>query len=85
MSSRQNGEIHADEDYAEFGAEDRLKNTKRKRKNILSKRHAPLDDLGMLSGGGLTGKLPRHANKITLKVGCNLYIYCLFLCMSCSL
>lgn len=69
LSFRQNEEIHA-EDYAELGAEDHLKK-KKKRNNMSRKSHPPTDDLGMLSGDGITGKLPRYANKITLKVGCN--------------
>lgn len=80
MSSRKNEETRAKEDYAEFGADDHL-TKKKKRNNMLRKSHAPRDDLGLLSGHGITGKLPRYANKITLKVGCNLYIYCLFLSM----
>ncbi|KAF7804182.1 rRNA biogenesis protein RRP5 [Senna tora] len=63
---RQNGETHAEEDYADFGADDHLKK-KKKRNNMLRKSHTPADDEGLLSGAGITGKLQRYANKITLK------------------
>lgn len=52
----------------EFDAE--LRDSKRK-KNSKKKNHAntPIDDdFGSLFGEGISGKLPRFANKITLKV-----------------
>lgn len=52
---------------AEFEVEDRDLKTKKKRKNV-KKMSQEEDDLGSLFGGGITGKLPRYANKITLKV-----------------
>ncbi|XP_028788021.1 rRNA biogenesis protein RRP5-like, partial [Neltuma alba] len=66
LTSRQTGEIRPEDDY-EFGTEDHLKKKKKKGNNMSSKSRAPVDDLGLLSGGGIKGKLPRYANKITFK------------------
>ncbi|KAK7345187.1 hypothetical protein VNO77_15745 [Canavalia gladiata] len=57
-------------DYDEFGAEDHSRKTKkkgRKEKTAWSKSNEPIDDWGSLSGDGITGKLPRRVNKITVK------------------
>ncbi|KAF5737374.1 protein RRP5 isoform X2 [Tripterygium wilfordii] len=65
LSQRECEEIHAEVD-AEFGAESN-KSKKNKRMKIQKKTASPGDDLGSLFGNGITGKLPRFANKITLK------------------
>ncbi|RDY08514.1 rRNA biogenesis protein RRP5, partial [Mucuna pruriens] len=56
-------------DHDEFDAEDRSRKTRKnkKGKNALSKSNEAADDWGSLSGDGITGKLPRRVNKITLK------------------
>ncbi|KAK6244021.1 hypothetical protein QUC31_010430 [Theobroma cacao] len=65
LSKRERDEIRAEVD-AEFEGEERsLK--KNKRKTLQKKSQVMLDDLGSLFGDGITGKLPRYANKITLK------------------
>nr|XP_015898902.2 rRNA biogenesis protein RRP5 isoform X1 [Ziziphus jujuba var. spinosa] len=71
LSQKERDEIHAEVD-AEFEAEERdLKHTKekkkKKRKNLEMKSREAEDDFGSLFGAGITGKLPRFANKITLK------------------
>jgi len=60
-------------DYDEFGAEDPSKKTRKKKKgkNASGKSNEAADDWGSLSGNGITGKLPRRVNKITLRVGCS--------------
>ncbi|KAI4332058.1 hypothetical protein L6164_016997 [Bauhinia variegata] len=65
LGPRQSGEIHADEDGG-IGGGNHLKK-KNKKRSVSRESHAPEDELGSLSGSGITGKLPRHANKITLK------------------
>lgn len=68
LSRKERDDIRADVD-AEFEAEERvLKQKKNKRKNLEKKSHAAEDDFGSLFGDGITGKLPRYANKITFKV-----------------
>lgn len=72
LSQKERDEIRAEVD-AEFEAEERdLKHTKekkkKKRKNLEMKSREAEDDFGSLFGAGITGKLPRFANKITLKV-----------------
>ncbi|KAJ4970564.1 hypothetical protein NE237_003663 [Protea cynaroides] len=63
LSRREEDEVRAEVD-AEFEAEERQLKTKNKKQ----KKSYPMeDDLGSLFGGGITGKLPRFANKITLK------------------
>ncbi|XP_027363474.1 rRNA biogenesis protein RRP5 [Abrus precatorius] len=57
-------------DDDEFGAEDHSRKTKKnwkKGKTTFSKSNEPADDLGLLSGDRITGKLPRRVNRITLK------------------
>lgn len=52
---------------AEFEAEGRgLKKNKKKR--VQKQSHSAEDDLGSLFGVGISGKLPRFANRITWKV-----------------
>ncbi|KAL5545605.1 hypothetical protein UlMin_005292 [Ulmus minor] len=66
LSRREREEIRAEVDAEFDGVEGELK-SKKKRKSIQKKSQAVEDDLGSLFGGGITGKLPRYANKITLK------------------
>ncbi|KAL2326887.1 hypothetical protein Fmac_020314 [Flemingia macrophylla] len=55
-------------DYDEFGSEDRSRKPKKKKgKNASGKSGEAADDWGSLSGDGITGKLPRRVNRITLK------------------
>ena len=60
-------------DYDEFSAEDPSRKTRKKKKgrSASSKSNEGADDWGSLSGVGITGKLPRRVNRITLKVGCS--------------
>jgi rRNA biogenesis protein RRP5 len=54
---------------AEFDKEERTGNNKKKRNANVSLGMDPGDDdLGTLFGSATTGKLPRFANRITLKV-----------------
>ncbi|GKV41870.1 hypothetical protein SLEP1_g49347 [Rubroshorea leprosula] len=65
LSREERDQIRAEVD-AEFEAEERgLK--KGKRKKLQKNSPALVDDLGSLFGDGITGKLPKYANKITLK------------------
>ncbi|XP_010317858.1 rRNA biogenesis protein RRP5 [Solanum lycopersicum] len=64
LSRKELDEVRAEVD-AEFEAEDRLLK-KRKKQHKLQKTNTE-DDLGSLFGGGINGKLPRFANRITLK------------------
>ena len=67
LSWRERDEIRAEVD-AEFETEGRG-SRKKKRKSFQQRNQTEEDDdLGSLFGGGITGKLPRYANKITLKV-----------------
>ncbi|KAK7354984.1 hypothetical protein VNO80_14229 [Phaseolus coccineus] len=55
-------------DYEEFGGENHSRKTKKnKGRKTLIKSNEAVDDWGSLSGEGITGKLPRRVNKITLK------------------
>ncbi|KAG8646904.1 rRNA biogenesis protein RRP5 isoform X3 [Manihot esculenta] len=65
LSQREREEIRAEVD-AEFEAEERVLKRK-KGKKLQNRSLSESDDLGSLFGDGLTGKLPRFANKITLK------------------
>uniref|UniRef100_A0A5B7AB23 S1 motif domain-containing protein n=1 Tax=Davidia involucrata TaxID=16924 RepID=A0A5B7AB23_DAVIN len=59
-----------DEVRAEVGAEfeeERELNKKNKRRREQKRSHSTEDDFGSLFGDGITGKLPRFANKIILK------------------
>lgn len=69
LSQQEREEIYAEVD-AEFEAEQRgLKKRKKGGKRVTRKAD---DDIGSLFGDGITGKLPRFANKITFKVrNCN--------------
>lgn len=73
LSRRERDEVRAEVD-AEFEAEERGLR-KKKRKNLKNRNQTEDDDLGSLFGGGITGKLPRYANKITLKVQFNILYY----------
>ncbi|PSS36280.1 RRNA biogenesis protein [Actinidia chinensis var. chinensis] len=65
LSKEELDEVRAEVD-AEFDAEGRgLK--KRKNKRLEKQSHSAEDDLGSLFGGGISGKLPRFANRITWK------------------
>ncbi|KAJ0028108.1 hypothetical protein Pint_36335 [Pistacia integerrima] len=65
LSQRERDEIYAEVD-AELEAEERGLN-KKKNKKLQKKSNEAVDDLGSLFGDGITGKLPRYANKITWK------------------
>ncbi|KAF3622978.1 putative disease resistance protein RGA3-like isoform X1 [Capsicum annuum] len=65
LSREELDEVRAEVD-AEFEAEERLLK-KRKKHSKLQKTRSAEDDLGSLFGGGINGKLPRFANRITLK------------------
>ncbi|KAL4342371.1 hypothetical protein GQ457_08G016920 [Hibiscus cannabinus] len=65
LSKHERDEIRAEVD-AEFEAEE-LALKKNKRKKPHKKSQVMPDDLGSLFGDGITGKLPRYSNKITLK------------------
>ncbi|KDO70801.1 hypothetical protein CISIN_1g0001731mg [Citrus sinensis] len=68
LTQRERDEIHAEVD-AEFEAVERglHKKNKKKKKKTERKANETVDDLGSLFGDGISGKLPRYANKITLK------------------
>ncbi|KAF2307727.1 hypothetical protein GH714_031256 [Hevea brasiliensis] len=66
LSKREREEIRAEVD-AEFEAEERVLMKRKKGKKLQNKSHSDPDELGSLFGDGLTGNLPRFANKITLK------------------
>ncbi|XP_022743667.1 rRNA biogenesis protein RRP5 isoform X2 [Durio zibethinus] len=65
LSKQERDEIRAKVD-AEFEAEE-LALKKNKWKKLQKRSQVMPDDLGSLFGDGITGKLPRYANKITLK------------------
>ncbi|OMO68743.1 hypothetical protein COLO4_29434 [Corchorus olitorius] len=65
LSKQERDEIRAEVD-AEFEAEERASN-KNKRKKLQKKSQVMPDDFGSLFGDGIMGKLPKYANKITLK------------------
>lgn len=67
MTQKERDEIHAEVD-AEFDAEEKGLQKKNKKKRMQKKTNETVDDLGSLFGDGFTGKLPKYANKITLKV-----------------
>ncbi|KAK9266592.1 hypothetical protein L1049_021657 [Liquidambar formosana] len=64
LSRQEQDEVRAEVD-AEFEGELKSKNKKTRRKP--KKSDSMEDDLGSLFGDGITGKLPRFANKITMK------------------
>lgn len=58
-------------DYKKFGDEDpskKLWKNKKKGKKVFSKSEYTESDWGLLFGAGITGKLPRRVNRVTLKV-----------------
>jgi len=69
LSQREREEIRAQVDE-EFEGEERRLNKKNKKGRKFQNKSSQLsgDDLGSLFGDVLTGKLPRFANKITMKV-----------------
>lgn len=67
LSRRERDEIRAEVD-AEFETEGRGSRKKKGKSFQHRNQTEEDDDLGSLFGGGITGKLPRYANKITLKV-----------------
>lgn len=66
LSKKEREKIYEEVD-AEFDADERVS---KKKKGGKSKKRitSDVDELGLLFGGGLTGKRPRYANKITIKV-----------------
>lgn len=52
----------------EFEAEHRLLKKRKKESRVQNRNQSSGDDIGSLFGDGISGKLPRFANKITLKV-----------------
>ncbi|KAE8666126.1 RNA binding,RNA binding isoform 2 [Hibiscus syriacus] len=58
--------LQLEDDVPDFPREDLALN-KNKRKKPQKKSQVMLDDLGSLFGDGITGNLPRYANKITMK------------------
>ncbi|XP_016442839.2 rRNA biogenesis protein RRP5 [Nicotiana tabacum] len=67
LSREELDEVRAEVD-AEFEAEERLLKKKGKKQNKVQRSsQSTEDDLGSLFGGGINGKLPRFANRITLK------------------
>ncbi|KAM7524627.1 hypothetical protein LguiA_014529 [Lonicera macranthoides] len=64
LSRKELDEVRAEVD-AEFESEGRV--LKKKSKGVRSKGHSTEDEFGSLFGDGITGKLPRFVNKITLK------------------
>lgn len=65
LNRQERNEIRAEVD-AEFEAEER-EMKKRKKIGMQKKSLSSEDDLGSLFGDGITGKLPKYANKITMK------------------
>ncbi|KAL8459787.1 hypothetical protein ACS0TY_031636 [Phlomoides rotata] len=53
--------------HKDFGTEQRVLKKRKKEKRMQNIYHSTEEDLGSLFGDGVTGKLPRFANKITLK------------------
>ncbi|CAK8575771.1 unnamed protein product [Lathyrus sativus] len=55
--------------YEKFGDEDPSKNLwkNKKKKKVFSKSEDAESDFGLLFGAGITGKLSRHVNRVTLK------------------
>ena len=78
LSRQEHDAIRAEVD-AEFEAGERKTKKKNKNAKKTKKNYALEDDMGLLFGDGITGKLPRFANKITLKV-CALLLFKLRLC-----
>ncbi|XP_031396337.1 rRNA biogenesis protein RRP5 isoform X3 [Punica granatum] len=68
LSRKEREEVHAEVDR-ELEAEENASKSNKK-KNMRKKVNATEDDLGSLFGDGISGKLPRFANRITLKNIC---------------
>lgn len=66
LSRHEVDEVRAEAD-AEFGGLVRESNNNRRKKTLQKKNHPAEDDTGSLFGDGISGKLPRFANKITSK------------------
>ncbi|CAI9097447.1 OLC1v1033877C1 [Oldenlandia corymbosa var. corymbosa] len=66
LSRRELGDLRAEVD-AEFEAEQRLKNKGKRKQKMERRSKSEEDDLGSLFGDAFTGKLPKFANRITLK------------------
>ncbi|XP_040372263.1 rRNA biogenesis protein RRP5 isoform X1 [Rosa chinensis] len=66
LNRKERDEIRAEVD-AEFEAEEREMKKKGKKKRVPKDSLVNEDEMGSLFGDGITGKLPRYANKITLK------------------
>lgn len=66
LSRREREEIHAEVDV-EFEAREGV-SKKQKGKRIQKRSHSYEDDPGSLFGDGIAGKLPKFANRISLKV-----------------
>ncbi|XP_059646446.1 rRNA biogenesis protein RRP5 [Cornus florida] len=69
LSREEVDEVRAEVD-AEFEAEEMGLKKRKKNNRVKKKSHSTEDDFGSLFSGGITGKLPRFANKITLKNIC---------------
>lgn len=67
MSREERNEVREGVDK-EFETDQRVLMKRKKEKRVQNRNHSTEDDLGSLFGDGITGKLPRFANKITLKV-----------------
>lgn len=68
MSRKEAAEARAEAE-SEFEREERSKGKKKKKKGARRSLGEADEDFGSLFGEGVTGKLPRFANRITLKVG----------------
>ncbi|KAF2548356.1 hypothetical protein F2Q70_00023584 [Brassica cretica] len=71
LSKTERKKIYEEVD-AEFEAEERVSKRSKGGKPKKKRNPSEVDELGSLFDGGLTGKRPRYANKITIKVGAEL-------------
>lgn len=62
----------------DFETDNRALKKRKKEKRVQNQNNSTEDDLGLLFGDGITGKLPRFANKITLKVCSCSFFTCSF-------
>lgn len=67
-----------------FETDNRVLKKRKKEKRVQNQNNSTEDDLGLLFGDGITGKLPRFANKITVKV-CSCSFYYLFFKLTCRI
>lgn len=67
LSKTERKKIYEEVD-AEFEAEERVSKRSKGGKPKMKRNPSEVDELGSLFDGGLTGKRPRYANKITIKV-----------------